>query len=346
MSPIDAIGAFANGDPHTQTLPDLLGLIAHSVQADAIQLGIDLGTGYRRDYFIAPAAETRLLADQADPPFVVMRETRAQQGSSRRPSCPSGLVAAPDWVDQRTLPVGTAGRRSAPRSGIALMRSPARSAFKPSERRQLAHLMPHLNCAIALAYELECARQREACALAMLEQADCGYLLLNANGEPLHGNRLAFDLLAQARIRVGHRLQLPSQILQARFDDALACAVASGCAPTLLAPGPPPVALTLRTAAPGNLPGGAQPAPLALTLRSQRTAAHLPECVAQHFGLTPAEFKLCAALAGGASLKACAQNWNRSYDTLRSQLKTILAKTGTHRQAELVGLLDAFRATS
>ncbi len=176
----------------------------------------------------------------------------------------------------------------------------------------------------------------------MLEHADCGYLLLSSNGAPLHGNRLAFDLLEQARIQVGQRLRLPTQPLQARFDAALARVAATGGASALRVPGLSPVSLTLHPVAFGNSP----PAPLALILRGQHAAAPLPDCVAQHFGLTPAEFKLCVALAGGATLKACAQSWNRTYDTMRSQLKSVLAKTGTHRQAELVALLDAFRAAS
>ena len=98
------------------------------------------------------------------------------------------------------------------------------------------------------------------------------------------------------------------------------------------------------------------------TLRTQDDviAEHLPQALrsgelasAPSFGKpmpeadgwheTPAEFRLCDALARGLSLKACAQQWNRSYDTLRSQLKSILAKTGTHRQPELIALLDTFR---
>lgn len=335
LPPTEAIGAFTRRAPALGSLPDLLGLIAQSIQADMIQLGIDLGTGYRRDCFIGQTLDAGSPSDRA-----VMREMSAQPSSS----LPS-LAAPPDWVDQRPLPVGTAGRRSAPRSDIALMRSPSRPAFKPSERRQLTLLLPHFNRVIALACELEYARQREACALAVLEHADYGCLLLSQEGAPLHGNPLAFELLEQARIRVGHRLQLPTRLLQGRFDAALACATAPDCrsAPTFLAPGPPPVAMTLH---PPTAHGpSAQPlaAPLTLTLRGQRHAARLPGCVAQHFSLTPAEFRLCAALVDGASLKACAQNWNRSYDTLRSQLKAILAKTGTHRQAELVALLEAFR---
>lgn len=338
--PAKIAGAILQRASGIQSLPDLLGSIAQSVQADVIQIGIDLGTGYWRDYFIGQATVTGALTDLSDPPFVVMRETH-----TRRPSRPHGLIAAPGRLDQRALPVGTAGRRSAPRSGITLIRHPARPAFTLRERRQLTLLLPHFNNAIALAFELECVRHREDCAFAVLEHANYGCLLLSPEGTPLHGNPLAFALLEQAQIRVSHRLQLPTRLLQSRFDAALACAAAPDCrsAPTLFAPGPPPVAMTLHPPTPGSISTGTQAAPLTLTLRGQRTATRLPDCVAQHFSLTPAEFKLCAALVDGASLKACAQNWSRSYDTLRSQLKTILAKTGTHRQAELVALLDAFK---
>ena len=79
-------------EPGFQSIPDLLGHIAQSVQADVIQLGIDLGTGYRRDFFIEQSAESDLLSDSSHPPFVITRETRV-----RRSPSPSGLVAAPDW---------------------------------------------------------------------------------------------------------------------------------------------------------------------------------------------------------------------------------------------------------
>lgn len=334
-SPLDTLGTYASRPPDEQTLLALLGLIANSVQADAIQIGIDQGAGYRRDCFIAPDCPHCLLSEEATPPFVVMREARV-----RRQSNPSGLVADSAWLDQRPLPVGTAGRRSAPRSGIALMRGPERSAFLPSERRMLTRLMPHLSYAISLAHELECTRQRETQTLALLEHAESACLLLNRKGEVLHGNRLAFELLAQADIRLKPRLTLPSPASQARFEGALARA-AQGDSPLLVLPGPPVYLLRLHPAATAP---GSQPTEFVLVLRGPRNKIALPHHLASHFGLTPAEFRLCAALADGLTLKECAQSWNRSYDTLRTQLKTILAKTGTHRQTELIALLGAFRA--
>lgn len=326
--------------PSIRSLPDVLALVAQSVQADIIQLDIDQGTGYWRDCFIEPANGPRQPGDPEHPPFVILRETRSLHRAS-----PPGLVASPDRLVQRCLPVGTAGRRRAPRSGIALLRDPARPAFRPGERRKLTLLMSHLNCAIGLAYELECARQREASALSILERSEYGCLQLCRDGTLLQGNPLAFALLEQAHIRAGHRLLLPSPPLQKRFDAALAHAGAPDCRHplTLLMPGPPPVLMSLHPCAPFHAAGGKAAATLMLTLHGQRRSALLPDCMAQHFELTPAEFRLCNALAGGLSLRACAQQWNRSYDTLRSQLKSILAKTDTHRQPELIAFLDTFR---
>ncbi|MCA1978575.1 MAG: hypothetical protein LDL19_04995 [Thiobacillus sp.] len=337
-SPIDDLGRFSVRPVPERTLGELLRLIAQSVRADAIQLGIDLGTGYRRDCFLAQGLDPCLPAGHVHtaPPFVILRESRVH-----RPPSPSGLVAAPDRVVQSPLALGTPGRRAAPRSGIGLLRGPDRPAFTSSERRALDRVLPHLDIALGLAFDLECARQRQISTQAMLEHANCGCLLLGQDGELLFGNRLALDLLGQMRARAERRLLLPSRAMQAQFDDALRRA-ARGEPATLVVPGPPVVALCFQ--APLDLPsaGGAPAREIVLILRSP-AAARLPESLAGHFRLTPAEFRLAAALAEGATLKACAHAWHRSYGTLRSQLKSLLEKTGTHRQSELIALLGAFR---
>lgn len=54
------------------------------------------------------------------------------------------------------------------------------------------------------------------------------------------------------------------------------------------------------------------------------------------FGLTPAEAEMTARLANGESLDAIAEARNVCVDTVRTQLRTVFKKTGTHRQGELV----------
>jgi DNA-binding CsgD family transcriptional regulator len=57
------------------------------------------------------------------------------------------------------------------------------------------------------------------------------------------------------------------------------------------------------------------------------------------FDLSPAEARVARGLVEGNSLEDIARATNLSRETIRTQLKFVLAKTGTRRQAELVGLL-------
>jgi DNA-binding CsgD family transcriptional regulator len=55
--------------------------------------------------------------------------------------------------------------------------------------------------------------------------------------------------------------------------------------------------------------------------------------------LTKAEAALLRELADGRSLAQAALRLARARNTVRNQLQSIFAKTGTHRQAELVALI-------
>jgi DNA-binding CsgD family transcriptional regulator len=66
------------------------------------------------------------------------------------------------------------------------------------------------------------------------------------------------------------------------------------------------------------------------------------EVVVSAFGLTPMEAQLAIRIAGGLSLDRVAEELNMSRETSRNHLKAIFAKTGTHRQGELVALLSRF----
>jgi DNA-binding CsgD family transcriptional regulator len=60
------------------------------------------------------------------------------------------------------------------------------------------------------------------------------------------------------------------------------------------------------------------------------------------FQLTAAEARLASHLASGETLEVAAQGLGVARDTTRNQLKSIFAKTGVNRQAELVATLALF----
>lgn len=61
------------------------------------------------------------------------------------------------------------------------------------------------------------------------------------------------------------------------------------------------------------------------------------------FDLSPAEVKLAIALASGSSITNSARQNGVTVKTARTYLERIFAKTGTHRQSELVALLKSAR---
>ena len=61
--------------------------------------------------------------------------------------------------------------------------------------------------------------------------------------------------------------------------------------------------------------------------------------LAKTFRLTPSEARLACIIARGAPPDAAARELKISRQTARNQLKSVFAKTDTHRQSELVALL-------
>jgi DNA-binding CsgD family transcriptional regulator len=61
--------------------------------------------------------------------------------------------------------------------------------------------------------------------------------------------------------------------------------------------------------------------------------------LAKTFGLTPSEAKLACIIARGAGPETASLELKISRETARNQLKSVFAKTATHRQSELVALL-------
>jgi DNA-binding CsgD family transcriptional regulator len=61
--------------------------------------------------------------------------------------------------------------------------------------------------------------------------------------------------------------------------------------------------------------------------------------LAKTFRLTPSEARLACIIARGAPPDIAARELKIARETARNQLKSVFAKTGTHRQSELVALL-------
>jgi DNA-binding CsgD family transcriptional regulator len=75
-----------------------------------------------------------------------------------------------------------------------------------------------------------------------------------------------------------------------------------------------------------------------------RVASPNAELLEGLFDLTPGEARVARAVAEAKSVETIADLYNVSTGTVRNQLKSIFAKTGTGRQVELVRLLAGVAA--
>jgi DNA-binding CsgD family transcriptional regulator len=62
--------------------------------------------------------------------------------------------------------------------------------------------------------------------------------------------------------------------------------------------------------------------------------------LSQAYRFTESEMRLLEKLVGGYSLSEIADARQLSLETIRTQLKSLFSKTGTHRQSDLVRLVS------
>jgi DNA-binding CsgD family transcriptional regulator len=85
----------------------------------------------------------------------------------------------------------------------------------------------------------------------------------------------------------------------------------------------------------------------AVLLMTPVTLRELPDAAVIQglFDLTPAEARIARALGGGMTIGQIASTTGASAATVRNQVQAVFGKTGMHRQADLVGLLQGLVPT-
>lgn len=236
---------------------------------------------------------------------------------------------------------------------LAFHAGPRHKGFGAAEKAVLATLVPHLRGAAQLAARLGNALDGMRFAVDVLENLGDGVLLLAADGEVLHATSVARAMLGAES---GLRLRNGRLVAALARDNAELANVLSRAAGRTGVPCAGTLALHSTRAATQPLVISAFPLPhrtplfatdhparVLVTVRDPaRTPATHWDVFARHFGITPAELRLCQALAADVPLpEYCAQQ-GLSENTARSQLKSVFGKTGAQRQSELLRLLQAF----
>lgn len=228
-------------------------------------------------------------------------------------------------------------------------------AYGAGERRQAALLLPHLQRALRLGQRLGELGQQHAVALQALDRLDAGVLVMDGNCRVLQASAMAESLLRanpELAWRQG-RLSLQSTALRdalmALVQAALGTAQGRVGKPgsVLLVPRRQRLPLTLEIAPlrPGATAFGEE-RPAVLAFLRDPEAPMAVARLRELYGLTRAEATVAAALGRGQSLDDIATQTGVGLGTVRTHLKRILAKTGTHRQAQAAALLARSLATA
>jgi DNA-binding CsgD family transcriptional regulator len=187
-------------------------------------------------------------------------------------------------------------------------------------------------------------------ALDALETAQAPILILDRSGRVAHTSAEAERLLHEAdglAIGTQRALRAATPSLTARLASLIARAIGT--------PGEPGASGTLRLPRPSGKPdltlvavplppraaglGALHPAVLLQVADPGARAGPHRTVLVEAFDLTPAEADLAAELLAGLSVREIAVATQRSIATVRTHLASLLAKTGTARQSELVRLL-------
>lgn len=236
--------------------------------------------------------------------------------------------------------------------GTSTLRGARLGPPSDEDRRAFELVLPHLRSAVRLQMTLE--GQGASLMAGALEAVGAAAFVLDSRGHVRALTQAAEAALADGPVRLrGRRLGAvrddEARLLERAVDAALAGFGGPGDRPArtvALRPIEDPLAPVLADVAP--LPSrsyslGFQPRVL-VTLRGMKPrdaglALHLKSV----FGLSPAEAEIALRLADGDDRAAIAADRGASLETVRSQIRSLFAKMGVSRTAELTARLNRFR---
>lgn len=234
---------------------------------------------------------------------------------------------------------------------LGIHRPRSAGAYEADDQDAVSRFMPHLQRALRIRHQLTQAAVQRRVSDATLDRCDTAALLVTAAGVIVYTNRRAEALLADgtAVCQCNGRL-----IGTRRSDDARLAALIRAAACMTDAQSRDGIMAMRRMdqspltilVAPFRLSWAGYPAAGAIVfIRDPGRSISAIATLQALFHFTPAEARIAQALANGLSIGEIGAAHGVSLHTVRKQLKIILAKTGTHRQAQCVAVILRSAAT-
>ena len=230
--------------------------------------------------------------------------------------------------------------RVAPLRAIALTACRFRDGWHSWDEQVSEKLRNWVEPFLALLWRAEHEQaQRDGLAQA-IDRFDFGIILLDADGLPCFANARAQKMLdcGEGIRRVGHALAATDYEDAIRLQSAIRHDTGGGNSFHLLllhrARTQPLIAVVASLGSQQDLWG--KPAVALYLIDPGRDTQAMVNALCRAHGLTATESTLAMHLVGGATIDDAANRMHIQTQTARAYLKQIFAKTGTHRQAELV----------
>jgi DNA-binding CsgD family transcriptional regulator len=242
------------------------------------------------------------------------------------------------WAAAATLPAG--GDRTVI---LGLERDYVRGHVEASALDQLNELYPHLVRSSIVASRLRLERARLA--TETLSLLGLPALIIDFNGRVLAANDLAVALNDFVRWLAKDRIALKDRRAEASLKQSLKRLLSGADIAKHSFPACAPECHGLMVVHVLPIRGMARDvfdAGSAMIVLSPLGAARTPSIglIRSIFGLTPQEARIAQGLVLGATLDELAAKGGVSRNTVRTQLRAVLEKTGCKRQAEVIALLS------
>jgi len=285
--------------------------------------------------------------------------TRALELGVGRPVIGSELVPEPeiystelynDWLRPTGIfdLVGGSVALAAGSVGLVGVHRPADAArFDHADRLWMGHFLEHFGRAVDLQNRLGQVELRLSAAHDALERLDVGVFVVNTWGRVVYASPSAETHLRQrTEIVLQHQvLTLTDPTRDAELKrlihgaslGAVGKSLSSGGLMSVPRREATPLTLLISPLSPGFLGSGSAEPVAMIFIGDAQTRRRPPQAVlAKLYGFSAAEGQLACALLAGDCIQDYARHMGVSINTVRSQLKSIFAKTGHARQAALI----------
>jgi DNA-binding CsgD family transcriptional regulator/PAS domain-containing protein len=239
---------------------------------------------------------------------------------------------------------------SGPRwASVSLYRDSSRPTFEQRELGIVRFLAPHMQRAFKLHLQFSELQARSRGLETTFDVLPIGIILLGSKGEVVQMNRSALAFVSEHDGLLATRKGLQAERLaeSSLLETAIRSATSPGSGGGASVGGTvmisrrsrPRLQIQISPIRNSSLQASQTIAAVAFVHDPLRQHRPTQEVLRMLYGLTPAECRVALLLGDGHASRKIANTVGVSNNTVRSQIKSIFAKTGVRRQGELIRLL-------